>query len=205
MDAAISTVRSTTPDDHAGRWIGGVLGAGTSLAVAAAAAIMGSLQVMDAGWLSTEFLVFVGLLGAPIGWILGRTALPLARGGGWVQALAVGFGIAWLAPPMGAAAWIVVALVEDGFGSTDCGSSVLKGVLLLPVIAMYSYLALVATIPVGLLWGILVRLVPAAALRDARMPPLIARFGTRHLLGLLVIAIAVLGVAQLVAPSVACR
>jgi hypothetical protein len=187
-----ATPAASLPDDHPGRWVGGALGVTASLAVAIGAVGIGAASDLGSGWIDPEFIASVGILGAPIGWVLGRAALPLARDGGWAQALAVGFGVALVAPPLGGLAWLVVALIEDAAGPADCGSSPLSAVLLLPFILPWSYLALVATVPAALLWGVLARLVPAASLAAARMPPLVSRLGTRHLLAVGGLAIALI-------------
>ncbi len=181
MDVATITAPTTQPTDHPGRWIGGVMGVVASLAVAVTAMVFGT----DVGFLTTDFLVLVGLLGAPIGWMLGRAALPLARAEGLAFAVIVGFGLAFVAPPIGGIAWLLFALIEDMLGSTDCGSTPVSALLLLPFVVPWSYLALVATVPAGLVWGLLVGLVPEASLREARMPPLLTRLGTRHLLAVI--------------------
>lgn len=202
MDVAAITTPTSTPTDHPGRWIGGVLGVIASLAVAGAAAGLGFGLGVDLAPLGAEFLVLVGLLGAPIGWVLGRAALPLAREGSWGQAVAVGFGLAFVAPPLGGIAWLLFALVEDTLGPTDCGSTPVSALLLLPFIVPWSYLALIATIPAGLLWGALARLVPEPTLREARMPPLLTRLGTRHLIGVMTLVVAiVIGVGWLTEPG----
>ena len=191
-----ATPAVTPPDDHPGRWVGGALGVTASLAVAIGAVGIGAASDLGSGWIDPGFIAFVGVLGAPIGWVLGRSAFPLARDGGWAQALAVGSGVAVVAPPLGGVAWLVFALIEDAAGPADCGSSPLSAVLLLPFIVPWSYLALVATVPAGLVWAVLARLVPAASLASARMPPLISRLGTRHLLAVGALAIALVVAAE---------
>jgi hypothetical protein len=49
-----------------------------------------------------ESLAMVGLLGVPIGFVLGQAAFPWARDGGWRHAAVIGLALGWVAPPLGA-------------------------------------------------------------------------------------------------------
>jgi hypothetical protein len=128
--------------------------------------------------------VGIALLGIPIGWILGRGLFPMARTG-WRSALWAGLLVAVLAPPLGAIEILSGAVLQTnatiGFGSS---TPRLAALLLLPIAIPYSYVAIVVTAPVGLVWALFARLVPASVPARLRVPRPLDRLGTRHLLGL---------------------
>jgi hypothetical protein len=180
---------STPRTDHPGRWIGGAVGALVSL-IAAGIASRVDLSPGVFGW--TNYAI-IALLGVPIGFILGRQLLPLARSGGWGRAFAVGFLLGWLAPPMGAVEILAGAgLLEGGDTSSSLGG--LAALALLPIAIPFSFLAIVITIPVGLVWGVLVRLLPDEWLASVRVPSPFDRLGVRHVLVVAVAAVGVLAV-----------
>jgi hypothetical protein len=178
--------------DQPGRWLGGAIGALTSLG----AALVG-MQILDEEQRGsgTYDPVGIALLGIPIGWILGRQLFPMARSG-WRSALGAAVLVAIAAPPLGAIEILSGAVFQTnasiGLGSSTPG---LAALILLPIAIPFSYVALVVTAPVGLVWAVLVRLVPPSVPARLRVPRPLERLGTGHLLG---VAAAAGVVAQLV-------
>ena len=68
----------------------------------------------------------------------------------------------------------------------------------------FSFIAVVVTVPAGLIWGVTIRLIPGGWLGAARMPTAIARFGVRHAVLILGAALAVSAIVQVVL-STGCR
>lgn len=156
--------RAIVQPGRSGRWIGGALGASASLIAAMVAGAAAGLEppVLTIDW------VEIGLLGIPIGFVLGRQLMPTARSGGWGTALRIGLALGLAAPPLGALEILIGwALVPSGHGVTAPGLGV---VVLLPIAVPLSYLAVVMTVPVGLAWAVAVRLVPARLLERAAAP-----------------------------------
>jgi hypothetical protein len=179
------------PVDHPGRWLGGAIGAVTSLG----AALVG-MVVLDREQRGVTFdPVEIALLGIPIAWILGRALFPMARAG-WRSALGAAVLVAVAAPPLGAIEILSGAVFQTnatvGIGSTTPG---LAALILLPIAIPFSYLALVVTAPVGLVWAVLVRMTPATIPARLRAPRLLERLGTRHIV---TFAAAILVVVQVV-------
>jgi hypothetical protein len=206
--ASVPTTAATTgtataeAEDHPGRWVGGVIGALASLLVGGVATLIGG----SGGWAGDQTLLLIGLLGMPVGFVLGRAAMPSARGEGWWAAIGIGLLIAFAAPPLGAIELVLGGGVlgdVSGFGGCDV-PPVLAASFLLMYAVPFSFIALVLTIPAGILWGLTVRLVPETWLRRARMPRPIAAFGVRHLVALVAIAVVLAGVVQIAAAS-GCR
>lgn len=171
--AALEEFRSAadTPDDEPGRWVGGAIGALVSLLAAFVADAAGSHNplVLTIDW------VAIGLLGAPIGFALGRQLLPTARSGGWGKTMLTGLGVGLAAPPLGALEILLGwSLVPSGQGVTAPGFGV---VVLLPFAIPFSYAAVVLTVPVGLAWAVAVRLVPRGLLERAAAPRWLAEVG----------------------------
>ena len=189
-------------EDHPGRWIGGVIGAVASLLVGGVATLLGG----SLGWTDDATLLFIGLLGMPVGFVLGRAAMPSARSDGWREAIGMGLLIAFAAPPLGAIELMLGGGVlgdVSGFGGCDV-PPVLAASVLLMYAAPFSFIAVVLTIPAGIVWGLAVRLLPETWLRRARMPRPIAALGVRHLVALAAVAVVLAGVVQIVAAS-GCR
>jgi hypothetical protein len=178
---ARSTV-AIAPADHPGRWIGGVLGALVSLALVPLELIMEWPR-----WAGPDALATLGLLGAPVGFALGRQAFPEARSGGWGHALGIGALVGVAAPPLGLMmiALVGIFLPESGTAPHPLSSS---GLLILMLGIPACFVALPVTLPVGLLWGVLVRLVPREMPARLRVPPPFDRLGIRH--AAIVVAIA---------------
>lgn len=175
--------RADARRDFPGRWVGGLLGAALSLVAAAIA------WILDPAAAETQFLTMsmIGLLGSPVGFVLGRHFLPYARRDGWSSALGVGIGIGWLAPPLGAAV-VLLAPFLDPSSSLSFGTTGPLGLLLFwPVAALVSYLAVFITLPVGLAWGVAVRLIPDAVFVALRVPAPFDRLGVRHALLVVVV------------------
>ena len=185
------------PEDHPGRWIGGLVGALTSLTVAGAALAAGWRMP----WFDAEFLVWIGLLGVPVGFVLGRAALPTARSGGWVDAIGMGLLIGLAAPPLGA---IELVLGGGALGSVSgfsgCDTAPMAAALILLLYAIpFSFIAVVLTVPAGIVWGALVAVLPERWLDRARMPGVVARFGVRHVAAVLAVVVVMVGALQVVA------
>ena len=194
--ATTPTHPATAAVDHPGRWIGGLLGSIASIAVAG----VGLMAAVVWPTFDPELLVTVGLLGAPVGFVLGRAALPLAREAGWAQAAVAGFGLGWLAPPLGAAEILLGWGVLEGLGPVGVAQScstpaVVSGLALLVVAIPMSFIAIVVTIPAGIAWGLATRAVSDRLLESARMPRPVASLGVRH--GVLVLTVVVVTMAAM--------
>ena len=191
--ASDRTDSTAVQTDHPGRWVGGAIGALTSLGAALVAMLLGDEQ-RGVGYDSVD----IALLGIPIGWILGRQLFPMARSG-WRSALGAAALVAFAAPPLGAVEILSGAVFQTnatiGIGSSTPG---LAALLLLPIAIPFSYLALIVTAPVGLAWAVLVRLVPGTVPARLRVPQPLDHLGTRHVLILAVAAVVVGQMAQLV-------
>jgi hypothetical protein len=174
--------RRVATADHPGRWVGGAIGALMSLVAAVVAVrLEGAQDGFFLDWSQT------GLLGIPIGFVLGRQLMPLARSEGWRRAVGVGMLFGWAAPPLGAIEILAGSrLLDSNLSSTIAGPVAL---VLLPVAIPLSFLAIFMTIPVGLAWGLVLRLVPSAALEGLRVPAPLERFGARHAISAATIAL----------------
>ena len=193
---ATVTPRAATPAvDHPGRWVGGLIGAAVSLVFAAATILVGRVTPVD-----VESLVMVGLLGAPVGFVLGRAALPWVRAGGWGHAVVVGIALGWAAPPLGALEIVLgMGMLEGVVGESAVISCDVPGLIAGHILLMYavpvSFIAVVVTIPLGVVWGLATHALPDRWLQHARMPDPIAALGVRH--GVLVLAVVLVTVAAL--------
>jgi hypothetical protein len=205
MDAATlplppSAAAVVEPEDHPGRWVGGLIGAIASIVVAVVASAAG--WTLD--WFDEGFVFVIGLLGMPVGFILGRAAFPSARADGWRDAVGMGVLIGFAAPPLGAVVLVLGSGALDGVsGFGSCLPPVLLASLLLMYAIPFSFIAVVVTIPAGLLWGVAARAVPDRWLRAARMPAPIARLGVRHAALVATAVLVAVAIAQL-ATSPAC-
>ena len=180
--------------DHPGRWLGGAIGALSSLGAALVGMVILAEKQRGGG---TYDPVGIALLGIPIGWILGRQLFPMARSG-WRSALGAALLVAVAAPPLGAIEILSGAVFQSnasiGLGSSTPG---LAALLLLPIALPFSFVALVVTAPIGLVWALLVGLIPATVPARLRIPHPLDRLGTRHLLALAGTAVLVAQVIQL--------
>jgi len=172
QDAAISR-------DHPGRWLGGAAGALASLAVGLAPPVLGLVSANSDPSSSLE----IGLLGMPVGFVLGRAFFPGARSGGWSWALWVGAGIGLVAPPLGAIESVLGPALLPPHPATSY--SVPAAVVFLLIAIPFSYIAVVLTIPAGLVWATLVRLIPQDVPPRLRAPKAVERLGVRHAVALL--------------------
>lgn len=148
-----------------GRWLGGFVGIAACVATAIAAGAVATLTNGDdsagsSGFLSSDSLAFVWAGGLPIAFLGGRALLPAARSGGWLSALAVGFGFGLIAPPLGAIEVILVAMLPFSNSTSGFGDNLAGFLFLLPIAMVYSYVAVVITVPAGLLWAVMVRAIP---------------------------------------------
>ncbi|MBA2720554.1 MAG: hypothetical protein H0U52_15130 [Chloroflexi bacterium] len=176
-----------TAIERPGRWIGGLLGAIASLALVPISLIIEPAQADgDLGVLAS-----LGLLGSPVGFVLGREAFPEARSGGWRHALGIGLLVGLAAPPLGLIVIALLSLLLPGTGIAPDPLST-SGLLILTLGIPYSFLALPVTLPVGLLWAVLVRLVAVGLPARLRVPPPLDRVGVRHA----VLIVVVVGCAQ---------
>jgi hypothetical protein len=125
----------------------------------------------------------------PVAFILGLQLFPLARSDGWLRAMSVGLLLGWIAPPAGACE-IVYGLVTAGSFQEPAGVTALWGFVLVPYAVLVSFVAIVLTLPAGLVWALAVRLAPESLLIRNRAPAWLARFGARHLFGLLAAVLA---------------
>jgi hypothetical protein len=132
--------------------------------------------------------VGIGVLGAPVGFVLGRQGLPTARSAGWGTALLTGVGLGLIAPPLGA----LEILIGLGFVPTSgVGSPPGLGTLiLLPFAIPLSYAAVVMTVPVGIAWAVGVRTLSPRLLERVAAPAWLVPFGTSHVLVVATIVIA---------------
>ncbi len=192
LDDRTSIVAATSPPrvaanqlaDWPGRWLGGLIGVLSCLA--AALVLFLSAGPGDDG--SPAFVDLSGLtiplLGIPIAFALGRLAYPSIRSGGWRWALVVGVLIGLAAPPLGAIEILFGPfLLPVGSGSSD---QVLM-IALLPIALVFSYVAVIVTVPVGLVTALVIRALPAGLPERLRMPSPLSRLGIAHAIGALVL------------------
>ncbi|MEA2518952.1 MAG: hypothetical protein QOF49_1032 [Chloroflexota bacterium] len=166
---------ASTQTEYPGRWVGGLIGALASLAAApVASALSAAPTIFD--WDSWSP---IALLGMPVAFALGRALLPVGRSGGWSRALSTGMLVGLIAPPLGAVEVLAGSrLLDVGNLNTSIGGPV--ALVLLPVAIPISFIAIFMTLPVGIVWGILVRLVPDRAFAAVRVPRPLERLGVRH-------------------------
>jgi hypothetical protein len=100
--------------------------------------------------------------------------------------------LALLAPPLGAVELLAAGIV---WPATSGSVSGLWVVVLLPYALVFSFVALVMTVPAGIAWAIVARAVPDGAVNALRMPAPFDRLGLRHALLAAVIVIAALELA----------
>jgi hypothetical protein len=165
--------RPAAPFDHPGRWLGGAAGALASLIAAIVLNAFGPARGD-----SFVDLREIALLGVPIGFVLGRALYPSARDETWTVTLSVGLLLGWLAPPLGAIEILAgPALLPPAWTG---GGDGWRYLWLLPIAIPVSYVAVFITMPVGVLWSALVKLIPPDLPKRLRMPRPIERLGVRH-------------------------
>ena len=165
MDTPIGA-QSVRP--HPGRWIGGLVGGVVTVAVTLVADAVTSPQTADNGFLGSD-LAGVALGGLPIAILGGRALWPVARSGGWLMALGVGFGFGLIAPPLGALEVVAVGLLPFSGATSGFDDNVLGFLVILPIALVYSYVVVVLTIPAGLAWAVIVRAIPERGLDHLRI------------------------------------
>jgi hypothetical protein len=171
-------------DDWPGRWLGGLVGAGSSLVAAGLLFVMERPLPDETPSLVGGPMAMFALLGIPIAFALGRAAFPSIRREGWSRALLVGVGIGIAAPPLGA--------FEIVFGPfllplTPADADQLFMIALLPIALVVSYIVVFITVPVGLATALAIRALPAGLPERLRMPAPISRLGVAHAVGALVL------------------
>ena len=134
--------------DAPGRWLGGFIGGALSLAFALMAPLVG--EPSDA-FVDFGMWQWVGLLGIPVGFIIGRAFLPAARSADWRHAAVVGIGLGWLAPPLGAP--LAVSFFAGDGWVCDPTRIVAVAIAILPFAVVISFIAVIVTIPIGIVWG----------------------------------------------------
>ncbi len=182
--AVPTPVTVATPADWPGRWLGGLAGVLSCLTAAVVLLLLAGPG--DEG--SPAFVDLSGstipLLGIPIAFALGRAAYPSIRSGGWRWALGAGLLIGLAAPPLGAVEILFGPfLLPLGSASSD---QVLM-IALLPIALVFSYVAVVVTLPVGLVTALVIRALPAGLPERLRMPSALSRLGVVHAVGALVL------------------
>ena len=190
-DAASAATVPRAAADHPGRWVGGALGAFLSLAAALVASRVEPAST-DLGYLIPDW-TRIGLLGIPIGFVLGRHLLPTARSDGWTVAIGAGIGLGLLSPPLGAIEVLATSGVLDA-GTSTSPIGGLAMLMFLPIAVPLSFVAIVMTVPVGIAWAVLARLAPDRWLQSLRAPAWLAWLGIRHLLVLIVAEVAFMAV-----------
>lgn len=183
--ATVPTPVAATPSaDWPGRWLGGLIGVLSCLV----AAVVLFLLAGPGDERSPAFVDLSGLtiplLGIPIAFALGRVAYPSIRSGGWRWALVAGVLIGLAAPPLGAIEILFGPfLLPLASGSSD---QILM-IALLPIALVFSYVAVVVTVPVGLVTALVIRALPASLPERVRMPSPLSRLGIVHAVGALVL------------------
>ena len=187
-----------TDADHPGRWLGGAIGVLVSIGAAGLATAWTGYDDARSGLLSFT-VAQIALLGSPIAWILGRSFFPMARSRGGLAAMRAAALVAVVAPPLGAveilAGYGLIERAMPGFGSPSPGLSTL---VLLPIAIPFSYVGLIVTAPVAMVWAVIVRLVPDDLPARLRAPRRLERIGTRYLLAVVTIAVFAIQVVELI-------
>jgi hypothetical protein len=189
--APVAAEADVTVEDHPGRWIGGAIGAmvalATSVVLLVGTRMLGS---GDAAW------AWIGVLGVPVAFVLGRHLLPLARSERWRGAITVGLLVGWLAPPLGAIEIVYGLAAANAFDASSTPS--ILAFVLVPYAIAFSFVAVVITLPAGVVWAIVVRLVRDDTLLARRAPAWLEAFGARHvalLLAIVLVGLDVIGLA----------
>jgi hypothetical protein len=181
LDKAEGDATSSVVTDWPGRWLGGVIGALVSLG--AAMLLFAVEREADAGsTLLVPSSPWIALLGIPIAFALGRAAFPSIRGDGWGWALAAGVLIGLAAPPLGA---VEIVFGPFLFPLDPAGTAQLGLVAVLPIALVVSYVAVLITVPVGLVTAIGIRALPRDVPSRLRAPDWVGGYGVRHAIGLL--------------------
>ena len=135
-------------------------------------------------------------LGIPVAFVIGRELSPKVYAGTMSDAVAVGLLFGIMAPPLGALEIFVGPLVVP----TAIDPVTIPPYLAFLVVALgFSYIAAVITVPVGLLWAIVVRRLPADLPARLAIPSPFDRLGIRHAISILVAWFLLAQIARLVA------
>jgi hypothetical protein len=194
-DRRARTGAALVPEDRPGRWVGGALGAIVSLSGA------GLAHILETGSSSQlRPITTICLLGVPIAFVLGRQLLPSARRDGWRHAVVIGLLFGWAAPPLGAAEITLGPLVAPWLADT-VGITPVEALALFAIAIPFSFLAVFVTLPVGVAWGVLARLLPDGMIEGLRAPAWLERVGLRHSIALLAGWIAIVQIAGWRSPS----
>lgn len=164
-----------------GRWVGGAVG------VVATVIVGGSLWL--AAWLIPDLNLGFGILicglGIPIAFVLGRHLGPTARDGGAGSAFAAAITFGLLAPVLGDIEIVGGSLLAPWL-THQAGPEVAAGAVVIGVIGLlFSFVAAPITLAVGLVWAILMRVLPVGDTSRFRMPTWLERLGVRHAVWLL--------------------
>lgn len=169
--ASASSAAGSRPVDRSGRVLGGLLGALVSLAVAGVGLVVRAPS--DGGIrFDIDRLVGLGLLGVPVGFVLGYAACNAVRSTGWRGALGIGVGIGFVAPPLGAIEILLIAGISAALDIARTGAptvSLVAPLLLLVYAVAFSFIAVVVTIPAGIAWALAVRGLSERAFAAARI------------------------------------
>ena len=176
-DASVRDADKTT--DWPGRWLGGLVGAGASLAAALALYVLeGPIDDFPGSIVGGQTYP-IALLGIPIAFVLGRAAFPSIRRGGWGWALVAGTLVGLAAPPLGAIE-ILFGPVLLPLDPSNIGQFGL--IVFLPIALLFSYAVVWITLPVGLVTAIAIRALPPQLPAHLRAPQPLARLGVGHAL-----------------------
>jgi len=141
-----------------GRWIGGLVGAGLSLLVAAIGAL--GLRGTDFGF-AIQSTTQLGAFGIPVGAVLGMLFWPIGRRARGLGVLGVGLAIGVLALPLGDVI-IVTTLAASAVSerTVDLAGALVSALSMSIIGLVFSVVAAPITIPVGIAWAVIVRLLP---------------------------------------------
>jgi hypothetical protein len=147
------------------RWVGGVVGMAACVAITLVAGMVarsttGKDPNGNDGLFDPNGLVWLAVGGLPIAFLGGWALLPAARSGGWLTALGIGFVFGLVAPPLGAIEVVLVGLLPFSGATSGFDDNVTGFLFILPIALVYSYIAVVVTVPAGLLWALIVRAIP---------------------------------------------
>jgi hypothetical protein len=141
-----------------GRWIGGLIGAGLSLLVAVIGGL--GLRETDFGF-AIQSTTQLGLFGIPVGAVLGTLFWPIGRRVRGFGVLGVGLAIGVLALPLGDLI-IVTTLAASALSerTVDLAAALVSALSMSIIGLVFSVVAAPITIPVGIAWAVIVRLLP---------------------------------------------
>jgi hypothetical protein len=176
-DAATVSRTNAAEQDLPGRWVGGALG------VLATALVGGTLVVVDApsGEVHLGFPAVICLLGLPIAFIVGRHFAATLQKPGMESTIWAAMSFGLVAPILGDLEIVGGSLLFPWIWPQHDAEPLLLAALALGFGAVVSYAAAPITLAVGVVWVVLMRLIPPARIARLRMPAPIDRLGVRHL------------------------